>query len=89
MTTTETVQYHSVGSDTSKARISHVYVGDPVEQSVYAGWPRKGVDTECCVYENPDMKVNMPCVMLRLSYKQNIQQCVSPSVCLSSPNNIL
>ena len=89
VTIAETVQYHSVGSDASKARTSHVYVGDPVGQSVYAeaGW--KGMENEFCVYENPDTKVNMPCVMLRLSYQSKTSSYVvhvfSLSVCLSLP----
>ena len=59
----ESVQYHSVGPDTPKSRISHTYVGDsesdPLENSaVYAtaGWV--GMDTDHA-YENTEKNVNM------------------------------
>ena len=60
-TYTEAVLYHSVGPDASKIRSSHVYVGDPPRNGAYkhdtTSYELEGMDTECCVYENPDAKV--------------------------------
>ena len=62
-TCTETVQYHSVGPDSSKPgpRSSHVYTDDPFRSNVYsyamASW--EGMATEACVYENPATNVSM------------------------------
>ena len=56
----ESVQYHSVGPDTSK--LSTLHTGDPLENSVVyatAGQVQIGMETEYYAYENPDTKVKL------------------------------
>ena len=50
----ESVQYHSVGPDTSN--LSTLHTGDPLEIYATAGRVQVGMETE--YYENPDTKVN-------------------------------
>ena len=55
------VLYHSVGPDVSKPRSSHVSVGDPFRNGAHQHDQAFGefqiMDTESCVYENPDRMV--------------------------------
>ena len=66
----ETVQYHSVGPDSSKPRSLHVY-SQTNDSSVYsyakASW--EGMATEGCVYENPVTNVSMH--LIQFLYRSN------------------